>query len=931
DIQVDDQAICLGSSVTLNATSSITGAVFTWYSEAALTNRVGTGSSFEVVAPTADVKYYVTVKNAGTCENVVAEAKVVTVKVKPRGLAADIQVDDQTICLGGNVTLKATSTITGAVFNWYTDAQLRNKVYTGSDYPVIPTITTTYYVTVQSTAVCENLAVNVKDVTVTVQPRGLASDIQVDDQVICLGSSVTLKATSTITGAVFNWYTDARLRNKVYTGSDYPVTPTITTTYYVTVKNTITCENISVNAKTVKVIVNPLPAIPTLTSRTSTIFCEGGSTILTSSALTGNRWYKDNIMIPNATAQTYTATESGSYTVIQTNTNGCISPVSLPITVTKNLYPVIPGISPSGTTTFCDGGVVTLTSSSATGNQWYKSGILIPGATHPTYDVSEIGVYTVNVTNTAGCTSAVSASTTVTVNPVPKGFDDQINTLSCSRSTFTYNLQSFNINNTIRGGNGVPSSFTWTVNPTTVSGAVDGFGNAITASLINTGMSPEEVIYTVTPRGLSVGCDGLPFKIKVLVPVCSAISITKTADRSSVAVPGDQINYTITVSNVANASHHNLIVNDPLTGGNLSNPTGDNGNHILEKGEFWTYHTSYVVTQTDLDNNGAPDTDLGEVQNIATVKSTESPTPRTAVANVAIRQNPIIRLVKTGVLNQDYRTINYTFFITNKGNITLKDLQLTDPKLPGLSIPNLTELGPGASTSVTATYTIKEIEKRAGTVINTAKVTGTYNLGSRVSDISGTNENNDDPTVVDIIRYPSAVDDFAKTKADIEVMVPVTNNDRPSLFPLDVATVDVKVQPINGKLQLNRDGKVVYHPNKGYVGLETFTYMVNDDNGLSSNVAVVTINVIPADLEIPNTFTPNGDGKNDTFLIKGRENYESIEISIFNRWGDEVYKNKNYKDEWDGAGLNEGTYFYVLRLKKAGKEEIRRSWVLIKR
>ncbi|SHG47325.1 hypothetical protein, partial [Pedobacter caeni] len=82
--------------------------------------------------PTADVKYYVTVQSTAVCENVVAQAKVVSVKVKANGVATDIQVDDQAICLGGSVTLNATSAITGAVFTWYSDAALTNRVGTGS-------------------------------------------------------------------------------------------------------------------------------------------------------------------------------------------------------------------------------------------------------------------------------------------------------------------------------------------------------------------------------------------------------------------------------------------------------------------------------------------------------------------------------------------------------------------------------------------------------------------------------------------------------------------------------------------------------------------------------------------------------------------------------------------------------------------------------
>ncbi|WP_242457854.1 gliding motility-associated C-terminal domain-containing protein [Pedobacter sp. BS3] len=68
-------------------------------------------------------------------------------------------------------------------------------------------------------------------------------------------------------------------------------------------------------------------------------------------------------------------------------------------------------------------------------------------------------------------------------------------------------------------------------------------------------------------------------------------------------------------------------------------------------------------------------------------------------------------------------------------------------------------------------------------------------------------------------------------------------------------------------------------------------------------------------LQIPNVFTPNGDGKNDAFVIPGLENYPENELTIINRWGNHVYEQKNYQNRWTGEGLNEGTYFYVLRVK----------------
>jgi gliding motility-associated-like protein/uncharacterized repeat protein (TIGR01451 family) len=72
-----------------------------------------------------------------------------------------------------------------------------------------------------------------------------------------------------------------------------------------------------------------------------------------------------------------------------------------------------------------------------------------------------------------------------------------------------------------------------------------------------------------------------------------------------------------------------------------------------------------------------------------------------------------------------------------------------------------------------------------------------------------------------------------------------------------------------------------------------------------------------SDLTIPNVFTPNGDGVNDYFEIRNLNIYKENKISIINRWGNAVYEAKDYNNLWDGTGLDEGTYFYVLEVKNA--------------
>lgn len=89
------------------------------------------------------------------------------------------------------------------------------------------------------------------------------------------------------------------------------------------------------------------------------------------------------------------------------------------------------------------------------------------------------------------------------------------------------------------------------------------------------------------------------------------------------------------------------------------------------------------------------------------------------------------------------------------------------------------------------------------------------------------------------------------------------------------------------------------------------------DPVLANNVDQTVQQVYP--LVISNVFTPNGDGVNDTFVVPGLETYSDNELTIINRWGNVVYQKTNYKNDWDGSGLVEGTYFYVLRAKnKAG-------------
>lgn len=92
-----------------------------------------------------------------------------------------------------------------------------------------------------------------------------------------------------------------------------------------------------------------------------------------------------------------------------------------------------------------------------------------------------------------------------------------------------------------------------------------------------------------------------------------------------------------------------------------------------------------------------------------------------------------------------------------------------------------------------------------------------------------------------------------------------------------------------------------------------------DTNGNSSTMSnIVCIDIDNCDLyQLPNVFTPNGDGQNDYFMPFPYDFVERIDIQIFNRWGNVVFKTEDPDIMWDGKALQsgndcpEGVYFYI--------------------
>jgi hypothetical protein len=242
--------------------------------------------------------------------------------------------------------------------------------------------------------------------TVSATENGCTSTSLPIDIVVTQGiTAPTIAASGPITFCEGQSVTLTSSENTQIQWSTSETSTSITVNQSGTYSVTLTIGGCSATSTPVQVIVNPNPAMPTISASGATIFCQGGNVQLTSSASTGNLWST------NSQNQTITVTNADNYFVTITDANGC-SATSNTISVTVNQLPDVPIITANGPVTFCEGEDVTLTSSNANGFAWTN------GANTQAITVSNSGIYAVTVTDQNGCSNN-SANTTVTSNPLP--------------------------------------------------------------------------------------------------------------------------------------------------------------------------------------------------------------------------------------------------------------------------------------------------------------------------------------------------------------------------------------------------------------------------------------------------------------------------------------------------------------------------------
>ncbi len=373
-----DNNICIGESTTLTASGGTSYEWSTTENTAAIT-----------VSPLITTPYSVTVVDVNGCRDSVFA--LVTVNAPPT-----VTISGNTaICAGDNTTLTASG---GDTYVWSTTA-------TTAAITVSPPTDASYTVTATDTNGCVGTA------TATVTVGAAVTAAITGDLTICQGESTTLTATG---GTIFIWSTSE-------TTNAITVSPTINTTYSVTVSSSPICFDVAtvtvnIDAPTVGAIAGDLT------------ICPGESTTLTASGGVSYLWSTAEVTAP-ITVSPITNT---TYTVTVTGANGCLDTVTAVVTID-----VAPVATAGPDTIICEGNPVVLTATGGGNYLWSTNETTNTITVTPSTNTT----YTVTVTSANGCTATDGATVTVNANNIVLAVDN-IAAETCEQVNGQITLQS---------------------------------------------------------------------------------------------------------------------------------------------------------------------------------------------------------------------------------------------------------------------------------------------------------------------------------------------------------------------------------------------------------------------------------------------------------------------------------------------------------
>lgn len=794
--------------------------------------------------------------------------------------------NDTIVCPSGTVNLNgiATGNYTGVIWMGG-QGSFSSPTNLNTSYTASPSETGSINLSLGAIGPCNDTIFS--SVTLTISSLPSAAITPSGSTIFCQGNNVMLTASG---GSTYTWSTGS---------SASSITVSAGGTYTVTAINSCGSQT-----ATQTITVNPLPTV-NISASGSTTICSGDSITLYASGNGSFSWSTgstvDSIIV-----------SAGTYTL--TSTNSCGSQTDTQ-TIAINPLPTAV-ISTSGSTIICTGDSVSLIASGGSTYSWST------GATGNSITVSATGTYTVTSSNSCGSQTATQV---VTVDPLPTA------SISASGSTIFCSGDSVTL---YASGIG---SYSWNTGSIADSVTISAAGTytLISSNSCGSQTATQTIIINPLPTA-SILASGS-------TTICAGDSVILIASGGSTytwstGAAGDSIvvsaagSYTVTSSNscgsqtatqlVTLATMPSVTINSAATficpGNSLLLYASGTGSFLWSNGAS---NDSIVISTggTYIVNSSGS---CGNASDSLTINLLPLPNASISASGAtALCPGDSITLNGSGGSTYSWLpsgTSGSSFIISTPGTYTLSAINscgsdTTTITLTAQNNPNaiITPAGnlsvcPGDNLTLNATGGLNYLWSNGETGSSiSASTEGTYWL------IAGNNCGSDSTSVYVNIDSVEAlfIADTLSGLAPLEVQF--TNNSSFSatgfLWNFGDNSTSTDVSPIH-----------IYQESGTYVVTLT---AINASGCTESISATIVVFGSPSFLQVPNVFTPNGDGQNDNFQAIG-SGITEFNCKIYDRWGILMHEITDFKGSWDGrtsVGLrsSDGTYFYLVKAKGA--------------
>ena len=819
-----------------------------------------------------------------------------------------IGVQNYTVCNGATATITVPNG--GGLSNPSYSILPGGVTNTTGVFPVTPSVTSTYtvFVTGINTFSVVQTSSAVSTVTVYAQPllTPTVTQASCSNTLNAFNLGLTFSPSSGAPAYAINWTptTPNGITSATQTVLNGGINPG---TYTATVVSAVGC------SATAAVVIDPVPPLPTFSiinvTGSNTLTCTSPSVVLTATtAYTQGAlaylWTSTNF---TSTAQTLTLTSPGGiYTLQLSDTvNNCVSTGTYAVVNNISLT-----VSAANSGPICKGASINLNAvSAATSFSWNGPNGFTSTLTNAVINNAGLtakGVYTV-VAGLGSCT-ALATTTVFVADFLPVSIANTSNV--CQGQTLSFTATAAN-------------SYAWT--------GPNNFNSILQSPMIQNVQMNASGIYTLQAN--SVGTYSLSSASSGTM-ICQS---TLTTQASVNAIP------VIAATNVSACVNHSFQLS--ASGGSSYSWAGPaNFTSTIQSPLFNSAQPSMAGVYTITASNGG----FCSAKAYVTVSVNAPPDKPIIVSNSPVCLTTSLQLSVNSVsgLSYNWRGPNYfsassasvsiiasssvkagtySLTVTNTANCTASNsincvfLDLPQARIlaneKGCGILCTTFSLQTSASNTVETWSFNEVidESKAITVNKCFTQAGTYTVAAKIKDKNGCS--NIAVNTIDV--YPKPIADFSYSPAQ-----PISSIDEFVTFK-DASKGE-------GIMQwdwyfISKSSPKSTEQNPSYIYSEPGTYVitlvVNNQFGCADSVSKPLVVMDDFNIYVPNTFTPNDDGKNDVFMPKGT-GIVQYELYVFSRWGEKIFYSSDIENGWDGrsgSGLEDfyaqGVYVWKINVK----------------